>query len=206
MKNLIQEIRYKLNDVEKLAYSDDLLVRFVNGALCLISELRPERFAKSHIMKAKRGAIQCVGGCCANLLSVDDVVDKHGNPINYLKKGDVDMDKAFNKSSTNGFKVGYTFNLSSQSENTFVVHPPIKATDEVYFLVTCVEKPQAMNIDDTFKNCSMRELIIHYVMYSAYSVETESQTSVALADRHIKLFYDILGLERKVDKENDKQK
>lgn len=201
MKRLIEELRLQLGDVDKLGYPDALLAEFVKDAMCLIVQLRPERFAKPVIMKASRGEVQCVSDCCSQLLSVDGVVDKYGNPLNYISEGDMSLAKAFTKESMAGTQTSYTFAMRDDAKGFFEVSPPIKPSDDVYFRITCVTAPDELGLGDTFDSCGYHELVINYALYRAYSMETESQTSIALGNNHLKFFYDTLSLERKVDKE-----
>lgn len=200
MKHLLQELRLQLGDVDKLGYPDALLVEYVNDAMYHISELRPEQFASPMTMKARKGEVQCIGDCCSSLISVDGVVDKQGNPIAFINEGDTGLDKAFSKKPITTANKTYTFTLRDDASKFFEVSPPVKPSEDVYFRITCVKSPEPLAIDDEITSHKYHELIIHYAMYRALSAETESQTSVNTANSHIKLFYDLITLDKKMDR------
>lgn len=203
MKNFIDALRLQFNDVEKLGISDPLFVEFINNGMCLISQLRPERFARPKIMKASRGEVQCVDSCCSKLISVDGVVDSCGNPIGHINEGDTTLAKQFNKTPMQNTQVNYTFNLRDDAENVFEVSPAIKPSDDVYFRIMCVSTPEALTIDDDFSNCAYREAVMYYALSRAYGTEKESQTSMANSRMYLKMFYELIGIVRKLDKEDD---
>lgn len=203
MQRLIEELRIQLNDTEAIWLGDELIAQFIKDAMCLIAQLRPERFTKARIMKANRGELQCVPACCSKLISVDGVTDKCGNPLNYISEGSTALAKAFTKQAMDDVETSYTFSIVSAPSGQFEVSPPIKPSQDVYFRITCVEVPTTPDMDENFGNCSIRELVLHYALYRAYYMETESKTSLAMGDRHLKMFYDLLQLQRKIDQEDD---
>lgn len=198
MKHLLQELRLQLGDVDKLGYPDALLVEFVNDAMYHIAELRPEQFARPVTMKARKGDVQCISDCCSKLISVDGVVDKRGNPIAFINEGDPSLDKAFSKKPIKTATTSYTFSMRKDADTFFEVSPPIKPSEDVYFRITCVRMPEPLTIEDEVGH-KYHELVVHYAMYRALSTETESQSSVNAANNHLKLFYDLITLDRKLD-------
>lgn len=200
MKRLLEELRLELGDVDKLGYSDALLIEFVNDAMCHIAQMKPEQFASPMVMKASKGEVQCIGDCCDSLISVDGVVDRQGNPIAFINEGDTGLDKAFSKKPIATTNKSYTFTLREEASRFFEVSPPVKPSEDVYFRITCVKLPEKLSIDDDMKGCKFHELVIHYVMYRALSMETESQTSINSANNHLKIFYDLITLDKKMDR------
>lgn len=199
MKHLLQELRLQLGDVDKLGYPDALLIEFVNDAMYHIAEMKPEQFARPMVMKARKGDVQCISDCCSKLISVDGVVDKKGNPLAFINEGDTSLDKAFSKKPMATANKTYTFSMRDDATTFFEVSPPIKPSEDVYFRITCVKMPDALTIDDEVGQ-KYHELIIHYALYRALSTETESQTSVNTANNHLKIFYEMITLDKRMDK------
>lgn len=194
VKSLITEIRYQLSDLRKQGYPDDLLIEFINDGLCFIQSLRPEDFTKSVVYKAKCGSLQCVNDCCERLVSVDAISDCCGNTIDFIKKGNVEQAMSFDKSTPGG--PARIYSMKKAGKNEFIVHPPIKPNEEVYFRVTCTGSPDAIDIDGDVPGCANHEALLRYVWYRAYAIETESATSMALSDRHYTRLMQLIGIQR----------
>lgn len=195
VKSLITEIRYQLSDLQGLGYPDKLLLEFINDGLCLIYKLRPEAFAKSRILKAKLGSVQCLDDCCDRLLSVDAIVDACGNPLDIVRQGSTKMAALFDKAPIN--QHARTYKIRSNVENEFEVHPPVRGDEDVYFRVTCTSPPDAVTgPESVVPSCAHHEALFNYILYRAYAVESESETSRGLSNEAYQRMLQILGLER----------
>lgn len=195
VESLITEIRYQLSDLQGLGYPVKLLLEFINDGLCLIYQLRPEAFAKSRILKGKLGSVQCLDDCCDRLLSVDSIVDACGNSLDIIRQGSTKMAALFDKPPIN--QHARTYKIRSNVENEFEVHPPIRSDEDVYFRVVCTSPPDAVDeLNDTLPNCKHHEALINYVLYRAYAVESESETSRGLSNEAYQRMLQILGLEK----------
>lgn len=194
--SLIAEIRYHLNDIEKLGYSDKLLKEFIRDGLCLIVKLAPQDFTKRHIFKANIGSVQCLNSCCQTLISVDAQTDACGNILQGVKLGHIKH--AFNKKSVK--RKQFTVEIRENVKGSFDVSPAIKEDEDIYFLITCVEQP---SLKDRLPNCVYHQALLHYALYRAYGIESESQTSMALSSQEYTRFYQLLSGVRAIEKQMD---
>lgn len=201
LSTLISEIRYHLNDIEGLGFPDPLLKAFIADGLCLIAQLKPDEFTQRRVMPAQIGSIQCVGDCCDQLISIDGQSDACGNIIKGVKHGRKNPPRLFAKPSAKRPATNrqYTVTIRDNAKDSFDVYPPITADDDVYFLLTCKYVP---SLDDgSIDACKHHQALLHYVMYRAYSVETESATSRAVAQQEYAYFFQLLGIQRQLANE-----
>lgn len=198
LKSLIAETRYQLGDLRGVGYPDDLLIEFINDGLCLIYNLVPEKFARSRILQANVGDVQCLDECCDKLLSVDAIVDACGNYLDVIRQGSVKMGQAFDKAPIN--KGARTWKARANVENEFYVHPPVRHDEVLYFRVTCTSPPDAVRgMEDDIPGCLHHEALLNYVFSRAYAIETESQSSASLSQMYFQRMQQLLGLQRATD-------
>lgn len=198
-KALITEARYQLSDIRGEGYPDDLLLEFINDGLCFIYQLKPEFFAHSQTLQANQGVVQCLGDCCDRLLSVDGIADACGNHVDIIRKGSVSQALAFDKPAINAH--ARTYSIRPNVKNEFWVHPPIRADEVLYFRVTCTTPPEAVqSLNDNVPDCSNHEALLYYILYRAYLVETESATSMQLANQMYAQIMQLIGVERLTDR------
>jgi len=196
VQSLLTELRYQLNDLEGLGYPDDLLTEFINDGLCFIYRYHPEHFAHSTVHEAVLGDVQCLGACCDRLLSVDAVCDACGNFVDMVRQGSTKQAALFDKAPIN--PVMRTVKLRANVNNEFAVWPPVTANEQpLYFRATCTRPPEAVRFGtDDIPGCAHHEALLNYVLYRAYAVETESQTSAALSQTCYQRCLQLLGLEQ----------
>lgn len=201
INSMVAEIRYHLNDIEGLGYPDALLKEFIEDGLCMLFSLKPEDFTVRRVHKATAGSVQCVNDCCDKLISVDGKSDACGNILDGIKSGRIKPPRQFGKKTIPHAVGQYTVYLRDNDNNSFDVAPPIKPGEDVYFLITCAEKP-SIDKDGNIPDCPHHQALIHYVLYRAYNMETESQSSIAIARQEYAYFFELLNIKRKLDKES----
>lgn len=200
-ESFLNKIRLLVGDIEGLGYSDELLIEFINDGLCLIHSMRPDWFVESLVVEAQVGAVQKLPACCAKLFSVDAVCDACGYPLDLLLQNSVKMARAFNKKPMREAHAR-SFFIRDSVPDAFEVHPPVLPDEELFFRVTVSVLPDAVtSLNDELPECKMQEALLHYVLYRVYSVETESVTSVNLAESHYSKLFAYLGVERASDRE-----
>ncbi len=194
VESLVTEIRYHLNDIEGLGYPDKLLKEFISDGLCLIAKLSPEEFTSRQIFKANTGTVQCLNDCCSRLISVDGQTDACGNILQGVKLGKINQ--AFKKKSVK--RKQFTVEIRENVKGSFDVSPAVKEDEDIYFLLTCVQQP---SIDDDLPNCAYHQALLHYALYRAYGIESESQTSMTLSQQEYNRFYQFMGGMRAIEKQ-----
>lgn len=194
---LLSEIRYHLNDEEALGFTDGLLTEFIYDGLCMIYQLSPDDFTERRVIQATTGSVQCAT-CCSRILSVDGQSDACGNILKGVKQGKVADAARFGKKNVP--KRGrYTVEVKKNSQNSFDVYPAILPDETVYFLLTCANPPVIE--EGEIPDCKYHQALLHYVLYRAYSVESESATSRSIADQEYRYFYELMGITRKLAQE-----
>lgn len=202
LDSMVAEIRYHLNDIEGLGYPDALLKEFIDDGLCMIYTMKPEDFTVRRIKKADEGTVQCIDDCCDKLISVDAQTDACGNYLKGIKKGEIDNARKFGKKSVKlpADKQQFTVYIRDNIKDSFDIYPPVGKDEDVYFLMTCTTPP-SIDEDGNIPDCPYHQALLHYVLYRANSVETESQSSISIARQEYAYFYELLGIMRKLDKE-----
>lgn len=200
INSMIAEIRYHLNDIEGLGFPDALLTEFIEDGLCMLYSLKPEDFTVRRVHHATVGSVQCVDDCCDKLISVDAKSDACGNILDGIKSSRMKPPRQFGKKSIPHAVGQYSVYLRDNDNNSFDVAPPIKAGEAVYFLITCAENP-SIDDDGNIPDCPHHQALLHYVLYRANNMETESQSSIAIARSEYAYFFELLNIKRKLDKE-----
>lgn len=206
VSSILMELRYQLADVRALSYPDELLLEWLNDGLCFIHQALPEAFARTQVVRAVAGSVQCVDDCCTELFSVDAVTDVCGSPLpiktcsseHLLRTGSVRMAEAFQKRNSKGAR---TVQLSPKVSQQFWVNPPVSDNEELYFRVTCSSPPEPVTaLSDDLPDCKHHEALFHYVLYRAYLTEMDSPSSHALSNEAYQRVISLLGLERSTRK------
>lgn len=199
-QSLINELRYHLGDLGALGYPDALLIEYINDGLRLIYDLKPEDFAVSLILPAQPGSVQCVNACCDRLVSVDALCDACGNTLEGVRQVSVKTAEAFNKAPINRHL--YAWTLRDIDPTQFIVHPPIQTGQDVHFRITCTCPPDAVHsIGDALPDKLNSQALLHYCLYRAYAVESDSQSSSAQAQIHYQNMMQLLTGQRQIDRE-----
>lgn len=195
VSSFLNELRYQLNDIEGLGYPEPLLLEFLNDGLRLVYELKPQHFAHSQVVRAKYGTVQCLDDCFDRLISVDAVCDKNGNSVGIIRQASVKMAEAFDKAPINYHAYHYT--IRDEVRREFTVYPPVH--QEMYWRITCTTPPNAVVSAEDDLTYRFHEALLHYALYRAYSLETESVSSSTLAQQHQQQFYQLLQIKKAIN-------
>jgi hypothetical protein len=186
-------------------WSKQQLIAYYNEAMCLIaSTYKQNDFVVSRIIKLRAGISQDV--CCNLLGAIVEQVDEFGNFIGHIRPMVKDklnpwIGKACNVRPEN-YKVQNIY-TTSEAPSQFEVNPPVPPVGSFYVKAKCSEPPNSLGINDLNKDissCKYNPAVVQYMLYRALANETESGVDVSVADRHQKLFFDLLNVQVKSER------
>jgi hypothetical protein len=201
---LLRAAATELNDLEPGAeyvrFPQDELIGYLNEALAQLAIAKPTLFRTLTTLTLGAGAQQLLPD---SIESVEDIIF-NVNPDGSL--GAPVLPGAFNLERTYGKGVCITepysvrsFASLPSSDQFFFVDPPVPpgTTVRVQALVTLA--PQVVTTPETpidLPNASpltYRNHLKDWMLYRAFSKDTESQTSATNAQQHFKSFYQAVG-------------
>jgi hypothetical protein len=215
LSDAITELRLELNDPANAAnpqgkrYSDAFLTRGLNNGLQLAYSFRKDLFTKTAIIQATQGDLQKPTGF-DRISKIDGLTDACGNIVKRLFKAQQGTTGLYPPrkcpmkplaGASNDCPTPDSYTLDSGNAGTFIVNPPVNG--DVYYRVTGSVAPQPYSCDLNASQCHEPQIHIpamHYARYFAYSTESESATSRALAQENLTVFFRMLKIFKDEDK------
>lgn len=198
-KDFIVRVRYDYNDIDADRIEDPLIIDYLNEGVAEMFKLNPNKFLKTVVAKLDDSDLQ--QPCCCDLLySVDAITDAHGNFIAEMKAVDNEAQSAFGKKNCTSRKNdSRSYSKVANTDNQFMVNPPISPNETVYARLTCAVLPKVdenQPLDPAIT--AHYAALVDYVLYRLFGAETESATSQQKAAMYYKQFLDRTLLQEQV--------
>lgn len=205
-------------------WKDAQFREWVNQARITIFNRRPQWYQKTVVLKLSAGAVQ--NTCdCNKFYAIDGVSDVNGNVIAPLVKqvsksalffppknckpckdangNDIDQNAPV---APNACVLPKSYSFDPNIVGRFIVDPPIGANCEYYVRAVCANPPDACCDNTCCFGIEEWPVIQWYVKAMAHATLKESVTSAGMSANYLKLFYQILGMQVRADKEYYSQK
>ena len=205
--DVVNDIAQELTDPSFRIWSKANLTEYLDSAQLLISEFRPDATAGIVNLTLVPGTKQTLPSTARRLLDIVRNMGSDGatpgKPIWAIDEPTLNTFRPKWHSET-GKTVVKNFVYDEKTPDTFYVYPPVHATTAVIVegkvqqnpdLITDVDS-DAISLNDSFLTA-----IKQWMLYRAYSKETDSMESRQLAKDHYQSFADVLGVKLKVLKE-----
>jgi hypothetical protein len=208
-------IAFALNDDEPglpfQRYPISGMIDAYNAAMCIVGDYRADLFTELRIVRLASGKHQDVRGCCMNVLGVVDQTDAVGNIVRELGGRSGKKPRLADRNWTRavclrdddaGYLIDYT-EIDPALNGRFTVHPPVPCDTEAYVMVKCVNKPCSMSVAEQNAvieaDCSHTTAAWHYVLARMLSGDRFSNAAGGNADYHYKMFFELLGIQQKLE-------
>lgn len=177
--DFITRVRFDFNDMDADRVEDAIIINYLNEAIRETYKLNPNKFLRTVDVKLQEGDLQTP--CCCDLLrSVDALVDENGVKVGEIRAIDQRASTAFGKRQC-ARKSPYarSYHKVANSDNQFVVDPPLSPNDNLHARLTCAVLPKPLGANDSFpaEITAYYAALVDYVLYRLFGAETESATS-----------------------------
>lgn len=220
--DMMKRIAIQLRDYEEgykfVRWHPDTLADYIKEALCEISQHRPDAFAKTVTLTLKPGATQSLPPEYDRLISIkgNATVNPDGtvNVTTDVRKEassewrDIYRRAACQPSCEEGGVCDVSTSVTNIISYTpdiiddtmFSVYPPIPPGSSGTVLASVITRPAnicATNPDMCLGlACKYEAQVMDWALHRAYGADHESNFNRTAADRHLKAFYDALGIKR----------
>jgi hypothetical protein len=170
--------------------------------MCEHSQLRPELYSVTKVIKLKSGSVQ-TADCCSTVISVDMLTSEDGQQeYGNIRKVNDSASTLFN-SRCSGRTVGSktvptSATMDPKVPGQFKVMPPVGQGQDLWARITCVETPQGIADakSDVAINCKNMEDLITFVMSKVYVPGDSDQNANAALNQAT--FYKSNNLKRQI--------
>ena len=177
--DFIKRVRFDFNDMDADRVEDPIIINYLNEAVQEIYKLNPSRFLKTVEVKLEDGDLQTP--CCCDLLySVDALIDENGIKVGEVRAIDQRANVAFGKRQcTTKSPYARSYNKIANSDNQFIVDPPVSPNETIHARLTCAVLPVPLGVNDIFpaEITAYYAALVDYVLYRLFGAETESVSS-----------------------------
>jgi hypothetical protein len=193
-----------LSDEDHVTWTLGDLIRDINSAQQQIAILRPDASSAVQALQLVAGTKQSIPAGARRLLGLTRNLGSDGNtpgkPITVVDRESLDLLSLYWHSGTGKTAVQH-FTYDERTPEVFYVYPPVSATTAVHVEASISEVPAAVanEGDELALNDIYQNAVLEWVLYRAFSVETDSQTSANEAAKHHRAFYEALGMKYKSD-------
>lgn len=204
---IITQFFRDVNDVSRVRWQLEDAIDFLNDAVSMAFNLRPDAFTVTKLVTLQPGSAQTLTGC-VDLLSVGRNAGEPGTrPIS---RGSLEMLRSYTgptcatlmtPEQIAAYEVDQWF-YDQRDPTTWYVYPPVPAGVTKQVQMTCRELPvvyDAGNLGLDLQAERYRPAFLDWMKRRAYGVDSESLTSFQLMSFHQNAFYQSIGLIYRAD-------
>ncbi|NML34515.1 phage adaptor protein [Paraburkholderia antibiotica] len=182
------------------------LIEYANDAALQITQLRALEFSQPHKLELVAGARQTLPAGGIFFSRVAGTYDAYGRVVGQPSA----TDSAATRIAANWFEpivcrtptrdyIVRSYSLDPDDQGAFYVDPPVPPGAKVEALVVYTAEPEAAGKDGALGVPGVyHNAVIEWMLYRAYSKDTESATDATRASEHLKLFTDLMGAAEQV--------
>ena len=204
-RNLVDEAARLLNDAEPgyahIRWSRADLLAYLNDAQCVLFLARPALFITTLDFELRAGAVQTLPPGVKLIYSIEGTVDRFGRvsaqrpsqASDYLSRWFTGADCSSGSGAGSGGASDYrlaSYSLDAKDRGVFIVSPPVPAGQTVKVRARVLRAPDPASDDGkSALDCCYASMLLEWMLYRAYSVDDESQSSPARAGQHLQTFF-----------------
>lgn len=206
---LFQSVGYELNDLgpptAHVRWTVSELADYLTGGIAMMASLKPTLFTVFVPIRLAAGAVQSVPGGYTELIDVLFNLNSDGSQGERITAGSFSAARAFGRPSCTNTRSGLyevrTFTMHPENDTFFYVDPPVPyqspmpAVEALVQLAPAVitAATDAVIMGNTTPE-TYREPLKDWMLYRAWSKDTESSESFQKAQAHYKAFMQFLGV------------
>lgn len=201
---IVEDIAQDLTDPSYRIWSKENLTEYLNSAVLLISEFRPDTTSDIINLTLVPGTKQLLPEEARRLLDIVRNMGSDGStPGKPIWSIDEPTLNTFRPKwhSEAGKTVVKNFVYDERTPSVFYTYPPVHATTTVIVEAKVQKNPDKVvdvDNDPIPLNDAYVTAIKQWMLYRAYSKETDSMDSRTLAKEHYQAFADIMGIKVQV--------
>ena len=203
-QSVLQRVVITLQDTNAIRWTTSELVRYLNDGQRDITTVRPDATSTTVTLALAAGARQTLPSAGAKLLEVIRNTSGAKRAIRLTSRVILDAQNPdwYSKTGTTDIR-HYTYD--SREPRTFYVYPPAASTGASVELIysaypTDITEPSAgalytsvtgnISVADIYVNA-----LVNYILYRAYSKDSENALNAQLATSFYQLYQNLLGVE-----------
>jgi len=196
-----------VNDATRVRWQSEDALDFLNDAVMMVFNLRPDAFTVTKEVTLIAGSKQPLIGCVDLLTVSQNTGGVDGRPIS---RGNLEMLRTYTSKSCStprtaeqiaAYEVDQWFYDQRDPETWYVAQPVPQGVDKTVQM-TCREAPiqySAGGLGLQLQTPRYRPAILDWMKRRAYGVDSESLTSYNLMSFHDKAFYQSIGVAYRAD-------
>lgn len=200
-RELVQRARGIINDPEKVRWSDDALVDYLNEGLSLLQSMRPDSFTKTIELDLVPGSRQQVPEGVDKLLDVTSNVTATGGEGGPVNEADYALSRKITDTCSGGEdREVENYSVVSHDPKTFFVSPPVAAgTTRKVMARVVMDAPYTCALD--IEGCidvprKHSAALVDWILHRAYLLDMESQYARLASSSAFERFYRVLDSSR----------
>lgn len=197
-------------DYKHVRWPKSYLLDYLNEGLAQLSAHRPDAFTQQRRAQLKPGVVQTVPDDAVELVRVNANIENGqvGEAVHEHDRRFVSAVRGKRCLTTTGCSApgAAAYKVSSWAKDPindrqFEVYPPVPPRTSAEVSMTVIARPRkfcrADYADEVGVRPEFEAALIAWMLYRAYSMDTESVSSLEAAQRHEKSFYTILNAQKK---------
>lgn len=193
---LVSEV---LQDVSMVTWTSAQLIAWLNDAQRTIALVRPEVSTVTAAVKLAAGTRQSIPAAGIKLL---DVTRNMGSAGTTPRKAIRLVDRAAKDAASPDWHREHAspsvreYAVDRRTERDFWVSPPVTSYSDVYVEITYTVAPTAVTLttDDISVDEIYSPAMVEWMLYRAFSRDSESTPNAARAAAHMERFYVLMGI------------
>jgi hypothetical protein len=179
-----------LNDPTYERWSQASQIRYVNDAVLAVLMVRPDANPTSGELTLVAGSLQSLPANGLRLLDISHNVG--GAAISYVDREVLDKFMPAWRSSTQTTKIK-NWIYDNKFPKEYEVYPPAKVNHKVYGRWSAEPTPLTLVTEDLVLDDVYINPVVEFVLFKAYSIDTEFSLQPAIAGAHLNAFSMMLG-------------
>lgn len=205
--DLFRSCGYELNDLEPgsehVRWTVDELAEYLTGAIAQVASLKPTLFTTFVPIRLAPGAVQSVPAEYSELIDVLYNLNADGSQGEFISQGSFSAARALGRPSCASRADEYTvrsYSVHPENDTYFYVDPPapqVSPMPAVWALVQLAPNVITGPTDEVIMANTTpetyREALKDWMLYRAFSKDSESSDSFQKAQAHYKAFMQFVG-------------
>lgn len=205
---LFRAVGYELNDLEPgnehVRWTVEELAEYLTGAIALVAALKPTLFTSFVSYQLAPGAVQSVPTTYTHVVDILFNLNADGTAGEYITKGSFTSARALGRPSCaltrNGDYVVRSATIHPENDTLLIVDPPapyMSPMPSIQLLVLLAPSVITLPTDEVIMANTTpetyQEALKDWMLYRAFSKDSESSDSFQRGQAHFKAFYQFIG-------------
>lgn len=199
--DIISRVEIVLNDVGGVRWTQAELLKWISDGQRAIVVVRPDASSQNVPFECAAGTKQDLPSDANRLLDVIRNKKPNGDPgrvIRMIERSILDLQNP-NWHSTTASGTIYNAMQDNRDPKTFYVYPPAVAGTEIEILYSQIPAELSAPEEELTVNDLYADPLTNYVLFRAYSKDSEVAINAGLAQSYMQIFMSMLGIKTTKD-------